>query len=280
MTGGPFFLVDAVPAPGPFLLDGPEGRHASSVRRLHVGELLVLADGRGDTADAVVREVGRGELTVDVGPAAHLELPSLRVTIVQALPKGDRGELAVDLATEAGVDEIVPWTASRCVTRWTGDRVDHGLARWRSAAREAAKQSRRPYVPQVREPAATDAVAALVRGAAAALILHEAARVSLTGPTLPDSGDLVLVVGPEGGITDDELAQFRAAGAQAVRLGPEVLRASTAGAVALGALGVLTGRWAERQGGVPEWPGGVPEWPGGGLGSPGGGQESPGGGQE
>ena len=151
MSGEPYFLVDRLPALGEFRLTGPEGRHAATVRRLRVGESLVLTDGSGGFAAATVTQVGRGELTVDVGPARRLEQPAVRVTLVQAVPKGDRGELAVELATEAGVDALVPWAASRCVARWTADRAGHGVERWRAAAREAAKQSRRPFVPQVAE---------------------------------------------------------------------------------------------------------------------------------
>jgi len=161
--------------------------------------------------------------------------------------------LAAELATEAGVDEIVPWAASRCVARWTADRADRGHARWQNAAREAAKQSRRSYLPVVQQLASTTTVADRIRGAAGAVLLHESAELPLTAVALPPEGELLLVVGPEGGISDEELVTFREAGATPVRLGPEVLRTSTAGAVALGALGVLTGRWGGADGadGIP-----------------------------
>ncbi len=243
MSGEPYFLVDPLPAPGTFRLTGSEGRHAATVRRMRPGEALVLADGRGGFATASVTQVGRGELTVDVGPAQQLQPPAVRVTLVQAVPKGDRGELAVELATEAGVDAVVPWAAARCVVRWTAERAGHGVERWRAAAREAAKQSRRPFVPQVAELSGTPAVTELIRRATAALVLHESAPAPLQAAELPRRGDVVLIVGPEGGLTEEELTVFRAAGAVPVRLGPQVLRTSTAGAVALGALGVLTGRW-------------------------------------
>ena len=172
-----------------------------------------------------------------------LDPPAVRVTLVQAIPKGDRGELAVELATEAGVDAVVPWAAQRCVVRWNAERAEHGLDKWRSAARAAAKQSRRPFVPPVADLASTTDVVGLVGGASAALVLHDAASSALRTVRFPESGDVVLIVGPEGGLTEEELTVFQAAGAVPVRLGPQVLRTSTAGAVALGALGVLTGRW-------------------------------------
>jgi 16S rRNA (uracil1498-N3)-methyltransferase len=185
------------------------------------------------------------------------------VTLAQALVKGDRGELAVELATEAGVDEVLPWRAARCVARWDeGPRGDKALARWRSTVLAATKQSRRAWLPEVGDPVGTSALAARCAAADAALVLHESAEGSiaaavrelLPAATLdgaapegasvaPGGVELVLVVGPEGGITEDELASLCAVGARPVRLGPEVLRASTAAAVALGALGVLTGRW-------------------------------------
>jgi len=244
ITGGPFFLVDDVPQPGRFRLVGAEGRHAATVRRLRPGESLVLTDGAGRLAPATVVEADRAELTLDVRATEVVGPPAVRVTLVQAVPKGDRGELAVELATEAGVDAVVPWTAARCVARWrSAEQAAKGLGRWRATAREAAKQSRRPFVPEVFEVASTGAVIGLIERAAGALVLHESAGTSLRTAALPETGDVVLIVGPEGGLTGEEVTVFGSAGAVPVRLGAQVLRTSTAAAVALGALGVLTGRW-------------------------------------
>lgn len=248
----PVFLVDALPTGDSALLDGPEGRHAALVRRLRPGEPLLLCDGRGGLAEATVRApAGREALLLDVHGRRHEPPARPRVVLAQALLKGDRGELAVELATEAGVDEVLPWAAARCVTRWDGARGGKALERWRSTAREAAKQSRRAWLAPVAEPVRTVDLAARVRAGATGLVLHESARADLGEPAagpLPADGELLLVVGPEGGIADAELAELLAAGARAVRLGPGVLRASTAGAVALGALGVLTGRWGRGRG--------------------------------
>ncbi len=252
LAGAPFFLVDTLPAPGPFVLDGPEGRHASLVRRMRVGELLVLSDGAGRFAGASVTAVTRGSVEVSVDAAVASPEPAVRVTLVQALPKGERSELSVELATEAGVDALVPWSASRCVARWSPEKSVRGTARWQTVAREAAKQSRRASVPPVSPLASTDTVARLIASSTATLVLHEAGSIPISRAELPDSGDLVLVVGPEGGISPDELDAFTAAGAQVVRLGREVLRTSTAGAVALGALGVLCRRWNQPDGGGAE----------------------------
>jgi 16S rRNA (uracil1498-N3)-methyltransferase len=201
-----------------------------------------VSDGNGTVADGEVLAAGPQGLRVGVRDRFEVARQSPEFVLVQALPKGDHGPLAVDLATELGVDRIVPWTASRCVTRWREDRVDRGLAKWRSAARAASKQSRRPRVPEVTDPMSTREVCGLLADADLALVLHEQARRPLTELTIPQSGTVVVVVGPEGGLTDGEVVAFRAAGASAVRLGPEVLRTSTAGAAAFAALATRT-RW-------------------------------------
>jgi 16S rRNA (uracil1498-N3)-methyltransferase len=243
----PLFLVDALPAGDDGVLDGPEGRHAATVRRLRAGEELLLGDGRGGLARVFVVAVRRDGLDVRVLDRRAVPAPAVRVLLAQALVKGDRGELAVELATEAGVDAVLPWQAARSVARWeAGARGAKALERWRTTVRAAAKQARRPWVPPVGEPVATAALARRVAEADLALVLHEDATAGLADVPLPAEGGVLLVVGPEGGITDAELDELTAAGARPVRLGPEVLRASTAAAVALGALGVRTGRWAPR----------------------------------
>ena len=241
----PVFLVPELPAGSSYLLDGAEGRHAAAVRRLGPGEPLVIADGKGGAAECVVESVeGKTALSLTVTSRWQDPAPEPRVVLVQALVKGDRGELAVELATECGVDAIVPWQASRSVTKWDdGPRGEKALARWRSTVREAAKQSRRTWVPEVAAPVTTNALASLVSEAAYAVVLDSRAEVGLAALPLPTDGDLIIVVGPEGGISDRESDTLAAAGAQVARLGPTVLRTSTAGAAAIAVLGVLTRRW-------------------------------------
>jgi 16S rRNA (uracil1498-N3)-methyltransferase len=247
LDGAPLFLLDELPGglpdDGELLVDGAEGRHAVDVLRLEPGERVRVGDGRGTVAEGSVVTADGAGLRVRVVHRSEVPAPEPEFVLVQALPKGDRGPLAVDLATELGVDRIVPWTAARCVTRWREDRVEKGLAKWRSAARAATKQARRPRLPEVTEPMSTRQVTALLAEADVALVLHEQARRPLTAVDLPASGTVVVVVGPEGGLTDGEVLAFRAAGAHAVRLGAEVLRTSTAGAAALAALSART-RWA------------------------------------
>jgi 16S rRNA (uracil1498-N3)-methyltransferase len=183
---------------------------------------------------------------VAVDARAEMPEPRPRLVVVQALPKGDRGELAVETMTEVGVDLIVPWSAARCVTRWSGPRGDKALQRWRTTAREAAKQSRRVWFPEISELVPTSGVVELLRSAALAVVLHEGATValaSLSAVTVSVDGDVVIVVGPEGSLTEEELVAFGAAGATAYRLGPTVLRTSTAGPTALAVLLARTDRW-------------------------------------
>jgi 16S rRNA (uracil1498-N3)-methyltransferase len=241
----PVFLVDDVPSGTHVVLDGPEGRHAAAVRRLQAGEELVIADGRGVAASCVVETVqGKDSLALRVEHRWTEPQPQPRIVLVQALIKGDRGELAVELATETGVDAIVPWRASRSIVKWEdGPRGAKALARWRSTVREAAKQSRRAWIPDVAEPVTTRQLVELVRKSAITIVLDAAAGAGIREVVLPTEGDLVLVVGPEGGISESESETLLAAGAQVARLGPTVLRASTAATAAIAALGVLTPRW-------------------------------------
>lgn len=249
LTNPPLFVVEdvgALPAPGGHTeLTGPEGRHAATVRRIRPGELVVLTDGRGGLAHAEAGASGKDSLELTITGVERVAPPRVRVAVAQALVKGDRGELAVETATEAGADEVIPWRAARSIVRWeSGPRGEKALARWRSTVREAAKQSRRPWTPPVTAPVTTAELARRVAEADLALVLHESAIASLASMALPSDGTVLLVVGPEGGVDDHELDALTTAGARAVRMGPEVLRASTAACVALGALGVLAGRWA------------------------------------
>jgi 16S rRNA (uracil1498-N3)-methyltransferase len=299
----PVFVVDSLNgarAGGGFGLDGPEGRHAVAVRRLRAGEEIVLTDGAGTGVAGTVAAIeDRDRLSVAVDRVWHEPPPRPWLTVVQALPKGDRGELAVETMTETGVDAIVPWSAARCVTQWRGERGARALGRWRATAREAGKQARRVRFPRVTDahttaqlvraltaptppfggawpddgPTVTDApsfaphtspehpatpghagtpdatpgraetAVASPGPAGKAFVLHEAATEPLATAPLPAEGGITLIVGPEGGVTDEELAAFTEAGARPVRLGPTVLRTSTAGTAAAAVILSRTGRW-------------------------------------
>jgi len=242
----PVFFVEtsALAAAGRVVVDGDEGHHATVVRRLRIGEAVTLTDGQGCRGDGVVVDVAKGLLTVVVDQVAQLPRPTPLLTVVQALPKSDRGERAVAALAEVGVDIIVPWSAERCVMKWAGPRGERGLARWRSTAAESAKQSRRVWWPAVTSMASTDEVSDRIKSSTLALVLHESAEESLADAVLPSAGEITLVVGPEGGLTDDELDGFRSAGGKTVQLGPTVLRTSTAGVVAAAVVLAAGSRWS------------------------------------
>ena len=224
-------------------LTGDEGRHAVSVKRTSVGEQIELVDGHGTRAVITVTGVsGKDRLVGVVDCVASEPAPRPTVTVVQALPKAARSELTVDLLTQAGADVIVPWQAGRSVANW-GKKQDKGLAKWRAAARAAAKQSRRSRIPEITPVGDQAAVAALIQAAPLALILHEDATGKITDQPVAQVDSVVLIIGPEGGISPAELDAFTTAGAHPVRLGPEVLRTASAGMVALAALGAVTDRW-------------------------------------
>jgi len=243
----PLFLVAperlaGVRVGGSVVLDGPEGRHAATVRRIGVGESVLLSDGRGSRATAEVVAAGKAELDLVVTAVEEDPEPALRLVLVQALAKADRDDQAIESATELGVDEVVPWQAARSIVVWRGDRAAKALRKWESVVTAAAKQSRRSRVPVVAGPVGQRGLVERIRGSALALVLHEDAMAPLAGQVLPDAGDVLVVVGPEGGISPEELAAFESAGAVPVRLGSTVLRSSSAGPAALAVLSAAS-RW-------------------------------------
>ncbi|GAB3285441.1 16S rRNA (uracil(1498)-N(3))-methyltransferase [Sinomonas notoginsengisoli] len=242
-------------------VEGAEGRHAVTVRRLTVGEGVDLADGAGVRAVGIVSRAEGSLLGVLVENVCREKAPPFRLVLVQALAKGDRDELAVETATELGVDAVVPWQAERSIVRWKAERADKGLAKWRSVVLAAAKQARRATVPPVEAPHDGARLVRRIEAARLAVVLHEEATEPLSAvldaitaqsapaaePT-PATGEILFIVGPEGGISPAELERFRSAGARVALLGPHVLRSSTAGPAALALAGDRLGRWRGRDG--------------------------------
>ncbi|MBU4336900.1 MAG: 16S rRNA (uracil(1498)-N(3))-methyltransferase [Actinobacteria bacterium] len=248
----PVFLVEPgelaqAQVSGTFLLRGTEARHAGVVQRRAPGERIDVCDGAGARLVGQVVSTGADGVLVEVLDLRQEPAASPALVLVQALAKGDRDERAIEAATEVGVDGVLPWQARRSIVVWRGERAAKSRALWLGTVRAAAKQSRRAWVPQV--AAAVDSkalaarVAATVAAGGGALVLHEEATAPIAQVVLPSGGELLVVVGPEGGIDDDELTVLVAAGAVAVRLGPHVLRTSTAGPVALALLAQRLGRW-------------------------------------
>ena len=236
----PYFLADDL-ASG--VLTGAEAKHAH-VKRIEPGEHIMLIDGQGSAAVTRVTSVTPSRVDGVVEKQARVLRPSPRVTVVQAVPKGERAELAVDLAVQGGADAIVPWISHRTISRWPANKQDKQVEKWRAQALSSVKQARRAWVPEVREPVTTNQLADLLRDARDerhALVLHEDATDSIRDVDFAALGeDIWLIVGPEGGIGDDELEVL---GAHPVKLGPEVLRTASAAFAGLCAIGALTARW-------------------------------------
>lgn len=225
------------------VLTGAEAHHASAVRRVRTGEAVTVGDGRGAWLTGRCESVSPREVVIRIDARTDADPPRPRIVLVQALAKGDRDELAVQAATELGVDEVVPWQASRSVSRWDAVKAEKGRARWAAIVREAAKQAQRPWIPEVSPLTTTADLLARARSSRA-LVLEPTggSRLSQLAPR-SDDRDIILVVGPEGGIAPEELSGFEGNGAQLVRLGESVLRTSTAGPAAIALVSAAIGRW-------------------------------------
>lgn len=242
----PVFFIDPaddVDAEARIALTGDEARHAAQVMRLRVGEPVHLVDGAGRRLEGNVCAVSRDRVEVRISHSLTEPEPSPRIVVVQALAKGDRGERAVAAMTEVGVDVIVPWSAEHCVTRWIGERAVRGVEKWRSTARASAKQARRARTPDIRPVHATADLKPWIRESALAVCLDESADHALAALRIPDSGDITLIVGPEGGLSDGERDHLVAYGAHLACMGPTVLRTSTAGPVGAAVVLARTPRW-------------------------------------
>ena len=255
----PVFLVDSshlrdYKVGDKVLLDGDEGRHAGTVQRKRPGEHVDLVDGQGTRLRCQVQDVQKSGVTLDVEEVITEPAPNIEVTLVQALAKGDRDEQAIEMATEAGIDKVLPWQADRSIVIWRGARAAKSQARWLATIRAATKQSRRAFLPKLENDVNSKELANLIKGVTenqgVVYVLHESGENALASDpvflTLQDAvqtTEILIVIGPEGGITETELQAFEKNGARIVRLGPGVLRTSTAGVVALSLLSLKIGRW-------------------------------------
>lgn len=222
-------------------LSGAEAKHAVSVSRVRIGEGLRIGNGAGLIATGTVLTAEPQELTLRVDAVSVAEQPSPAVWLVQALAKGGRDESAVQAATELGVDGIVPWAAARSIVKWEGAKTRKGRERWDAIVREASKQSIRAWLPEVAEVANTSQLCAFA--AETRMIILDPTAERPLSEIVSDGRDLMLVVGPEGGVSPVELTQLIDAGAETVKLGDGVLRTSTAGPAAIAVLNVALGRW-------------------------------------
>ena len=220
---------------------GSEARHAVTVSRIAVGESVAIGNGLGLVVTGAVVSAEPGAFVVRVETAVETPQNSQAVWLAQALAKGDRDEHAVQQATELGADGVIPWAAQRSIVKWEGAKIRKGHERWSAIVREASKQSMRAWLPEVADLASTTILAALARDSRM-LVLEPTAATALT-ELQPDGRDVVLVVGPEGGIAPAELSRLEGAGAMLVRLGDTILRTSTAGPAAIAVLNAQLGRW-------------------------------------
>lgn len=225
-----------------YTLDGDEGRHAATVKRMREGEVIHLCDGQGSRAIATVVKVHKHSLDLNIDKFTYEEAPEPRFVVVQALAKGERAELAVEMLTEVGADAIIPWRAEHSIGKW--DSIDKGLEKWRRTSRESAKQSRRAWIPEISNLKTTAEVCELMSQVQSVFVLHESADQALAACAIREQGTIMIVVGPEGGISPDELAAFSGAGARVVHMGASVMRTSTAGAIAVGGLLMRSQRWS------------------------------------
>lgn len=238
----PLFRFDGKPVAGSEItLDGPEGHHAASVRRMRAGEAIQLTNGVDTHSRGVVVAVAPKSLTILIDSVEAIAQPKLSFGLVQALAKGDRDELAIQAATELGATTITPWQAERSISRWDATKTAKNIERWSTITSEAAKQALRPLFPVVSEPVTSKQLAASANPNF--LVLDPTAELSLADWNVPTEGHVELIVGPEGGISEHELALFEGAGAVRVHLGSGILRTSTAGMAALAFLAGRSGLW-------------------------------------
>ena len=241
MTAPVFFVEPQQLTADVCRISGDEGRHAATVKRMRVGERIDVCDGMGNRASGLVQALGRDWVDVNIDSRTRDGKNALQFVAVQAVAKGDRGDLAIEVLTEVGVDQIIPWQSQHSVAKW--DDSGKSLSKWERVAREASKQSRRSWVPDVRNALNTDSLISELANYECVVVLHESADASLAEIALPGSGAVAIVIGPEGGISSAELDAFQGIGAQVVRMGQTVMRTSTAGGVALAVMAAKTPRW-------------------------------------
>jgi 16S rRNA (uracil1498-N3)-methyltransferase len=228
------FVVPDIAAGPTITVAGDEAHHAIKVVRLNLGEEIVLTDGQGSWAQGKVSEISKKSFDVAVDLRGFEDSHSPELVVIQALTKSDRMRETIELLTVAGVDRIIPWKAERSIAQ----EKESSMEKWSAVATAAAKQSRRVRFPIVESALTTKQI--VERFGAKIIILHESASYKISELTFLDQDPIVILVGPEGGISDAELNQLSGS---VVRLGKEVLRSAHAGFAALSAVQTLIQRW-------------------------------------
>ena len=237
-----FFVEDLPRKVGSsYEFDSDDAQHAIRVLRMSAGEIFMLSDGRGKWSKVKIFAVKKKSLEVEVIETGIQDPLDISFTVVQALPKGDRLKESIEMLTESGVDTIIPWSAQRSIGK-----ADKGVEKLHTTAREASKQSRRLFIPTVTEVASTSAVVELIVQHDLVLVFHESAtnKVSeIVTRKYFESKSVMIIIGPEGGITNEELELFNSAGAKVALMGRPILRSAHAGLAAMSAVNALIKVW-------------------------------------
>lgn len=216
--------------------DNEDAHHAVRVLRMAAGEVFMLADGTGAWSQVKAFAVKKKSIEVEVIASGFQEALPTTITVVQALPKSDRAKEAIELLTEAGVDRIVPWAASRSI----GKASD----KFSVTAREASKQSRRLRIPEVTDIATTAQICEAIALSDLAIVFHESTDMKLSDCVSSHNvAHLLIIIGPEGGITPTEIEEFKAAGAKVALMGRPIVRSAHAGIAAVAAVSALLKVW-------------------------------------
>ena len=232
------FFVDDLPTQigQIYEFDNEDATHAVRVLRMKAGDTFMLSDGNGSWSQVKAFAVKKKSLEVEVVASGFQENLPTTITVVQALPKSDRAKEAIELLTEAGVDRIVPWQSSRSI----GKASD----KFSVTAREASKQSRRLRIPEVTDNATTEQICEAIKLSDLAVVFHESSTTKLSDAISSHNvAHLLIIIGPEGGITPTELDLFTEAGAKVALMGRPILRSAHAGIAAVAAISALLKVW-------------------------------------
>ena len=239
------FIIEEIPSSGIAIIDGDEGHHAATVLRIEVGEEILISDGRGNWAEAVVVERSKKSISCEITKSGAIGPVAIKLTCIQALPKSDRVKETLELLTEAGVDQIIPWSASKSIAKWS-DKAS-GLQKWQTQVRESSKQARRFRIPEVIDLRSTNELKERCRDFDLILVFHESANISFTnlisGLEVSAYKNIAVVIGPEGGISESEIEIFESVGGKLVKLGVPVFRSAHAGVAALAAIQTAFKMW-------------------------------------
>jgi 16S rRNA (uracil1498-N3)-methyltransferase len=234
------FFVDQISSGSTQELSGDEGHHAVKVMRLQFGEQIKIADKLGNWVSGAITEVGKKSLKIDISERGNAEHLKPELILVQAVTKSDRTKEMLELLTVAGADQIIPWQAQRCISKWKSDSTD----KWLTTIKESAKQARRVKLPVLSDAVTTNQLVKLFQAEDQIIVLHESAQLNLSQfKFVEKTKRIFIIIGPEGGISEDEIAQLTSAKAVVVRMGENVLRSAHAGFAALSGIQTLIGRW-------------------------------------